>query len=153
MLGAGGLALYVGWTKRWRKWHKVIGYSYISAGSIGAFTALALSIMFDHTPLSLGVATGTLSLVWLAFAGMALRAALNKRFDSHRDWVIRSYVVSWTFVGCRLAQEVPLFNYLGEEGITAAIWLYWVTPILICEIAIQWKQGSKIKVVAVNNAQ
>jgi hypothetical protein len=153
MLGAGGLALYVGWTKRWRKWHKVIGYSYIGAGSLGALTALALSIMFDHTPLSLGVSTGTLSVVWLAFAGMALRAALNKRFDSHREWVIRSYVVSWTFVGCRLAQEVPLFNYLGEEGITAGIWLYWITPILICEIALQWKHGSRIKMAAVNNAQ
>jgi hypothetical protein len=29
MLGAGGLALYIGWKKRWRKWHKVIGIGII----------------------------------------------------------------------------------------------------------------------------
>lgn len=153
MLGAGALALYVGWTKRWRRWHKFIGYSYLSGGSLGAVTALILSIGLSHTPQSLGVSTGTLAVVWLAFAAMALRAAINKRFDSHREWVIRSYVVSWTFVGCRIAQEVPLFNYLGDEGITAGIWLYWITPVLICEIALQWRRGARLKTTAVNNSQ
>jgi hypothetical protein len=144
MLGVGALAIYVGWTRRWRSWHKVIGYSYLGGGALGAVTALVLSITLDHTPLSLGVATATLAVVWLAFAAMALRAAVNERFDSHREWVIRSYVVTWTFVGCRVAQEFPLFGYLGDEGLTAGIWLYWITPVLICEIALQWRRGARV---------
>lgn len=153
MLGAGALALYVGWTKRWRSWHKIIGYLYLGGGSLGAVTALVLSIWLSHTPRSIGVSTGTLSVVWLAFAAMALRAARNHRFDSHREWVIRSYVVSWTFVGCRIAQEVPMFNYLGDEGVTAGIWLNWITPILICEIALQWRRGARLPIAAVNSTQ
>lgn len=144
MLGAGALALYVGWTKRWRRWHKVIGYSYFGIGGVGALVGLYLSLHPPHPPASVGVATGALAVTWLAFAAMALRAALNRRFDSHREWVIRSYVVTWTFVGCRMAQTFPIFAGLGDEGVTAAIWLYWIAPVLICEIALQWKRGGRI---------
>jgi len=98
-----------------------------------------------HPPVSVGVATATLAVTWLAFAAMAWRAAWNRRFDTHREWVIRSYVVTWTFVGCRLAQLVPVFGYLGEEGVTAGIWLYWVAPVLVCEIALQWRRGGRIR--------
>jgi hypothetical protein len=89
------------------------------------------------------VATGTLAVVWLAVAAMALRAARNRRFPVHRDWMIRSYVLTWTFVGCRLATNLGLFPGPGEEGVTAAIWLNWIMPFVICEIALQWKAGSK----------
>jgi hypothetical protein len=142
MLVAGGLALYIGWTKRFRAAHKVVGYTYLLGGSLGACAALILSLHPFHPPLSLGVSTGTLAVVWLVFAAMAWRAAWNRRFESHREWVIRSYVVTWTFVGCRIAQLVPPFPSLGLEGVTAGIWLYWIAPILICEVAIQWSRGS-----------
>lgn len=144
MPGAGTLALYVGWTRRWRRWHKTIGYAYLGGGSFGAIAALVLSIEPRHPPMSVGVATGALAVVWLAFAAMALRAARNRRFDSHREWVVRSYVVTWTFVGCRMAQMFPLFAPLGDEGVTAAVWLYWIAPILICEIVLQWKRGAPL---------
>ena len=92
-----------------------------------------------HSPHSLYVATGTVAVVWLAFTAMALRAALNGRFEAHKGWMIRSYVVTWTFVGCRMAGFVPVFPRLGEEGVTAMIWLNWVVPVLICELVLQWR--------------
>lgn len=144
MLWAGAAALFIGWTGRLRSLHKWAGYAYLGGGSLGAVVALWLSIYPPHPPYSVGVATGALAVTWLAFAAMALRAALNRRFDTHREWVIRSYVVTWTFVGCRMAQTVPVFAHLGEEGVTAGIWLYWVAPVLICEIALQWERGGRL---------
>jgi hypothetical protein len=144
MIWAGAGALFIGWTGRLRRWHKWFGYAYLGGGSIGAAVALWLSLHLTHPPISLGVATATLAAAWLAFAAMALRAALNRRFESHREWVIRSYVLTWTFVGCRIAQEVPVFAKLGQEGATAGVWLYWVAPILICEIALQWARGAPL---------
>lgn len=145
MILSGAAALYVGWTGRWRRFHKAIGYSYLLLGGLGAVSAILLSVNLSHPPVSVGVATGTLGVVWLAFAAMAWRAAKNRRFDSHKEWVVRSYVVTWTFVGCRIAQAVPVFGHLGPEGITAGIWLYWVAPVLLCEIAIQWQRGSPLR--------
>jgi hypothetical protein len=140
---AGAGALYIGWTKRTFKRHRWFGYTYLTVGSLMALSALALSIEAPHEPRSLYVATGTLAVVWLAVAAMALRAARNRRFLVHRDWMIRSYVLTWTFVGCRLATNLGLFPGLGKEGVTAAIWLNWIIPFVICEIALQWKAGSK----------
>jgi hypothetical protein len=142
---AGGGALYIGWTRRAFRRHRWFGYSYLGLGSIMAVSALLLSLDAPHEPRSLYVATGTLAAVWLAVAGMALRAARNQRFLVHRDWMIRSYVLTWTFVGCRIATNLNLFPDLGPEGVTAAIWVNWVVPFVVCEIALQWNAAGKAK--------
>jgi hypothetical protein len=56
--------------------------------------------------------------------------------------MIRSYVLTWTFVGCRIAQNVDFFPALGAESVTAAIWVNWIVPLVVCEIALQWRAGS-----------
>ena len=145
MILSGAANLFIGWTRLGFRFHKFIGYSYLLLGGIGAVSAIALSISLRHPPVSVGVATATLGAVWLTFAAMAWRAAKNRRFETHREWVIRSYVVTWTFVGCRLAQSFPLFGYLGAEGITAGIWLYWVVPVIVCEVALQWRRGAALR--------
>jgi hypothetical protein len=143
VLLAGAGALYIGWTRRAFKRHKWFGYSYLGLGSVMALSAFALSLEAPHEPRSLYVATGTLAVAWLAVAAMAFRAARNRRFLVHRDWMIRSYVLTWTFVGCRIATNFNLFPALGPEGVTAGIWVNWIVPFLVCEIALQWKMGSK----------
>jgi hypothetical protein len=143
MLGLGAAALYVGWTSRRFRWHRALGQAYLVLGGLGAAAALVLSIRAPHEPRSLYIATGTLAAVWLAVAAMAWRAARNRRFDSHREWVLRSYVLTWTFVGCRLAGKVPLFEGLGAEAVTAMIWMNWIVPLVVCELALQWRRGER----------
>jgi hypothetical protein len=86
------------------------------------------------------MSTLTLALAWLGCAAMAYRAVRNKRYDSHRDWIIRSYVLAWSFVFCRIASRVPEIDGLG--GGHAFIWLSWVAPLIICEFALQWRAGA-----------
>ncbi len=144
MLGLGAAALYIGWTRKAFRRHKWFGYCYLILGGSGAIFALVLSVQAPHLPRSLYMATGTLAAVWLAVAAMAWRAARNKRFDSHREWMIRSYVLTWTFVGCRLATMIDFYPWLGPESTTAAIWINWIVPLVICEIALRWKEGAKL---------
>ncbi|MDP8993432.1 MAG: DUF2306 domain-containing protein [Pseudomonadota bacterium] len=142
MLGLGAAALYIGWTRRAFRRHRWFGYAYLGVGSLGTTAALGLSALSPHEPASLYVATGTLSAAWLLVAAMAWRAARNRRFDSHRDWMVRSYVLSWTFVGCRMANVLNLFPSPEGEAVTAQIWMFWIVPYLLCEMALQWKRGS-----------
>jgi hypothetical protein len=69
---------------------------------------------------------------------MALRAAPNRRLDAHREWMIRSYVLTWTFAGCRAAGTVTALATLGDPGGAAIIWVSWVVPLLACECILQW---------------
>ena len=146
MLFFGGVNLYVGATRKHFKFHKLVGRFYLLGGSIGAITAIALALSPAHKSdpsvvlTNLSSSLVTLALAWLAAAAMAYRAVRNRRFDSHRDWVIRSYVLAWAFVFCRIASRVPAVGDLG--GGQAFIWLSWVAPLLICEVAIQWRAGA-----------
>ena len=148
VLIAGAAALYVGWTRRQFRWHKWIGYTYLGSGSINAGAALLASVLSYREPKSLYIATASIAIFWFVFAAMAWRAAWNRRFDTHREWVIRSYVLTWTFVGCRLAAKVDFYPWLGIEGVTAAIWVNWIVPVLLCEVALQWNRGSRLTPVA-----
>ena len=139
MLLGGAIALRIGLTREWFRWHKLAGYTYISLGSIAAFTALERSLDTAHTP---GLSTGMLAAAWLAVTAMAFRAIRNKRYDQHREWMIRSYVLAWTFVFCRFWTRAAPSTLQGTES--DMIWATWVGPILLAEIALQWSRGRSV---------
>ena len=139
MLVFGAIALRIGLTREWFRWHKVAGYSYIIGGSVGAIVALIRSFDTKHTP---GLATGALAVVWLLFTGMAYRAILNRRIDQHRAWMIRSYVAALTFTFCRFWTRVMPSALQGGE--TDMIWLTWTMPLFFAEAWLQWKAGARL---------
>ncbi|MGK0491324.1 DUF2306 domain-containing protein [Sphingomonas echinoides] len=142
MIVLGAIALFIGWTRRLFRWHRWFGRAYLVLGSMAAILVFALGAVAPHDPKSLYIATDTLALTWLAVAAMGWRAARNGRFAAHREWMIRSYVLSWTFVGCRLATMIDFYPWLGSEGLTAAVWVNWIVPLVVCEIALRWRDGS-----------
>lgn len=144
-----GLAnLYIGSTGRYFAYHKLIGRVYLFGGSIGVLTAIVVTLSPEHKSAGAGMFTNlsvslsTLGAAWLIAAGMGFRAIRNQQYDSHRDWMIRSYILAWAFVFCRIVSRVPAVGELG--GGEAFIWLSWVAPLIICEIALQWRDGSKM---------
>ena len=147
MLFCGAINLYIGATRRHFKYHKLVGRTYLIGGSLGAIIAIVIALGPAHKTdgaamlTNLSTSLSVLAIAWLAAASMAYRAVRNKRYDSHRDWIIRSYVLAWAFVFCRLASRVPTVAELGEGQ--AFIWLSWVGPLIVCEIALQWRAGSK----------
>lgn len=139
MLIAGAIALRIGLTRHWFRWHKPAGYTYIGSGSIGATLALIRSFDTSHTP---GLATGSLAAVWIAFTAMAFRAIRNRRIDQHRAWMIRSYVAAWTFVACRFWTRAMPSALQG--GDTDMIWVTWVMPLFAAEMMLQWRAGARL---------
>jgi hypothetical protein len=143
MLFSGAAALYIGSTKRFFRYHRYVGYTYVTGGALGAGTALAIALANPHQSVASASATGTLALAWLFATFMAWRSARNRRFDTHRPWMIRSYVLTWTFVFCRLLGTVPAVASAGKEVEHALLWLTWVLPMMICEVALQWHATSR----------
>ena len=151
MLFLGGANLYLAAIRANYQVHRLVGRAYLLLGSIGALLAINITLSPAHKPAGSPVlSNASLSLTmlasgWLIAAGMGWRAVRNRRIPAHRDWMIRSYVLAWSFVFCRLASRVPEIGGLG--GGEAFIWMSWVAPLMICEIALQWRSGGpQIKV-------
>jgi hypothetical protein len=153
MLVLGAVNLYLGATRKYFRLHRPLGLLYLLGGSISAVSAIVLALGNGHGKAStefafeplrandLGWALATLGAAWLVCAAMGWRAALNRRFLSHQAWMIRSYVLVWSFVLCRLIGQIPSFPELGSGG--AIAWLSWTIPLLVCEVALQWQGGSR----------
>jgi hypothetical protein len=71
---------------------------------------------------------------------MALIAIKARRFEIHKEWMIRSYVVTFGFVSFRLIDELNIFAGLGTERYATTAWLCWTIPLLFAEVALQWKR-------------
>lgn len=147
MLLLGAANLYLATRRVAFPLHRRIGQAYLGFGAIGTLSALIVTLTPFHKPpgspilTNISVSLAALSISWLAFATLGWRAARNRRFDSHRDWMIRAYVLVWAFVFCRLGSRVPQLGDLGNGE--AFSWLSWVGPLIVCEIALQWREGSR----------
>lgn len=147
MLFLGGLNLYLAARKDRFALHRRVGRYYLLLGTFGAIMAITILLTPAHKaaggPLLSNTTISLLMLAsaWLCFAALGWRAARNRQFATHADCMIRSYVLVWSFVFCRIASRVTDIDELGNGQ--AFIWLSWVGPLVLCEIVLQWGRGSK----------
>ena len=145
----GSIALFCGLPQfsarlrdRHRAVHRWTGRLYLTGVVIGVASAWYMSFhsAFGWT---MGVATFVLGAAWLATTAMAYVAVRRRQFQAHREWMIRSYVVTFAFVFFRLMYASPLFASTGTmlERATALLWLSFVVPLLMTEIVLQWRRS------------
>jgi hypothetical protein len=74
---------------------------------------------------------------------MAYVSVMRGRILQHKEWMIRSYVVTFAFVTFRWLNELTIAKTLmpqfAERGPTI-IWLSWTIPLLITELVLSWKK-------------
>jgi hypothetical protein len=122
--------------------HRWTGRLYLTGVIIGVASAWYMSF-YSAFGWTMGVATFVLGVAWVATTAMAYVAVRRHQFQAHREWMIRSYVVTFAFVFFRLMYASPLFAATGTmlERVTALLWLSFVVPLLITEIVLQWRRS------------
>ncbi len=118
--------------------HRWTGRLYLTGVALGVVSAWNMSF---HSVIgwTFGVATFFLGLAWVITTGMALLAILRRRVAAHREWMIRSYVVTFAFVFFRVLFVSPLFADAGTrlERMTSFLWMSFVVPLLVTEVVLQ----------------
>ena len=145
---AGGLiALLVGPVQLWLGLHNVkmnvhrtLGFLYIAGMVIGSIGAIGLALQTDG-----GVIFGSglffLAMAWITTTSLAFASIKKNLIDQHREWTIRSYVVTFAFVTFRAGQValtargVPL-----QEAIGIMAWACWAIPLLLTEAVLQGRK-------------
>jgi len=129
---------------RYLKFHRTLGKIYIVAIIIGSLCAFYMS--FTIAPKfnnAWSIALFFLALPWLVCVLMAYRMIRLKRIPQHKEWMIRSYVVTFAFVLFRYIEESTFASYLIEDAAQRAptvIWISWAIPLLITEVVLQWNK-------------
>ncbi len=135
-----GLAqIWLGLTGRTRQAHRVLGRLYgtgILLGSIGAYY-LALTIDPKYAAYAAGLFM--LSTAWIITTSMALLAIRRRAYAQHRDWMIRSYTVTFAFVIFRLLEPwLKQLHFASPDDVDAMLaWGCWSVPLLLTEPLIQ----------------
>lgn len=123
------------------KFHKVLGRVYVLSVFIAAPLAIVLS-NHRHDPRAIYfvaanvVQAGT----WFLVTAAAFLTARNRHFQQHREWMVRSYAVTFTFIGTRVLQPIPAWNRHSEAGFAMEIIVITFMAILIPDIAFHWRE-------------
>jgi uncharacterized membrane protein len=141
-ISVGLLQLWLGLTGRIGVLHRTLGRVYvvsIAVGSVGGFY-LALTIP-GHLPYSVGLFT--LCVAWVVTTAMAIYAIRTRRVEQHREWMLRSYTVTFAFVTYRLVSTVlrqwisVADDPVADDIDTLMAWACWAVPLLLAEPLIQ----------------
>ncbi len=146
---AGGiLALLVGPLQFWTalrsknmRLHRLSGRIYL--GSVGLSSMAAVYILtLPESSFGFRLGIAGLALSWITTTLFAYLAIRRKKITQHREWMVRSYVVTFGFVFFRLFLDILLTTEIASPGeiVSAVSWLCWAIPLLITELIIQGKK-------------
>ncbi len=92
----------------------------------------------DHSSCATSLGFALLAIGWLVTSAMAYRRIRQRIVDRHREWVIRSYALSFAAVTLRL--EKVGFAALGTDFATAYVavaWLAWIPNLVVAELIVR----------------
>lgn len=123
------------------KFHRVLGRIYVLSVFIAAPLAVIMS-NHRHDPRAIHFVAANIvqAGTWLLVTAAAFLTARNRHFQQHREWMIRSYAVTFTFVGTRVLQPIPAWNRHSEAGFAMEIIVITFMAILIPDIAFHWRE-------------
>jgi len=140
----GPVQLWLGETRRKVRWHRRLGWMYLGGVLISCGAAYYLAWT---SPLGWVFATGLfgLALTWTITTAMAYIAIARRIIDQHREWMIRSYVVTLAFVFFRVFAAATESMGIGTqlERLAAAAWFCWSMPLAITEPILQWRKCAR----------
>ncbi|PHN01356.1 DUF2306 domain-containing protein [Flavilitoribacter nigricans] len=128
--------------KKHPHFHRLSGRVYLFSILIASIAAIWLAVFHKilvdkHYIFALG-GIG-LAVAWLTTSGMALWAVKKRQFDQHREWMVRSYVVTCGFTTFRIV-AVNLNAYIQMDGFVIGdimAWACWAVPLLFAEVILQ----------------
>jgi hypothetical protein len=147
-IAAGSVALLVGPIQLWlgvsgrtSRLHRKFGLAYVTSVGVGAIAAFYLAA---HTRLGWVFGTGItgLGVAWVVTTSMAMAAIRRGLIPQHKEWMVRSYVVTFAFVTFRVLWAALKAAGIGtlQEQLGLSSWFCWAAPLLVAEAILQGRK-------------
>ena len=140
---SGMLALLIGpiqFSSRFRNRHltihRVLGRMYVLSVFVGAATGVALASGRPGFP-----GTSMQAAAWVVCTTAAFITARNRRIVQHRQWMARSYAVTFTFVSSRVLNLWPRYwSHLGDSLAAVGVIAFTLASLLVVDVGINWRE-------------
>ncbi|MBE3010181.1 DUF2306 domain-containing protein [Microbispora sp. NEAU-D428] len=98
-----------------RRIHRTLGRVYLLAGVLpSAVATIPVALWSGRLMTQVGLTTA--AALWLITAGLAYRAARRGDFDSHRNWMMRNYALTFLAVTARILVPLLLLVQIPFRG-------------------------------------
>jgi hypothetical protein len=83
-----------------------------------------------------------LATAWLVTSSLAFLAIKRHLYEQHKEWMVRSYVVTLGFVTFRILFSALEASGVGTlpEQLGVAAWFCWSVPLLVTEAVLQGRR-------------
>ena len=116
--------------------HRVLGRIYVISVFIGAFTGIALASGRPGLP-----GTSMQAAAWIVCTTAAFITARNRQITQHRQWMARSYAVTFTFVSSRVLNLWPRYwSHLGDTLSAVGVIAFTLASLLIVDLGLNWRE-------------
>ncbi len=139
---AGLVQIWLGLTGRTGPLHRTLGRIYVSGILVGSAGALYLALTIAPKHFAYAAGLFALACAWVLTTSMAVIAIRRRAFEQHREWMLRSYVVTFAFVTFRLFERLLLDWKIAPESEVDTLLAFacWSVPLLLAEPLIQWRR-------------
>jgi uncharacterized membrane protein len=118
------------------KLHRVLGRAYVVSVMIGAFTGIALAAGRPGLP-----GTTMQAAAWIICTTAAFLTARNRQITQHRQWMARSYAVTFTFVSSRVLNLWPRYwSHLGDVFSAVGVIAFTLVSLLVVDLGLNWRE-------------
>ena len=116
--------------------HRVLGRIYVLSVFVGAATGVALASGRPGFPGTCGQAAA-----WIVCTTAAFVTARNRQIIQHRQWMARSYAVTFTFVSSRVLNLWPRYwGHLGDSLSAVGVIAFTLASLLIVDLGLNWHE-------------
>ena len=116
--------------------HWVLGRIYVVSVFVGSFTGIALAWGRPGLP-----GTSMQAATWMVCTVAAFVTARSRQFAVHRQWMARSYAVTFTFVSSRVLNLVPAYwSHLGDVLSAVGVIAFTLASLLIVDLGLNWHE-------------
>ncbi|MCY1480806.1 hypothetical protein D3C87_68660 [compost metagenome] len=147
---AGGGALVLGFVQFWPKlrnfsWklHRIIGFLYLLAILLSSSCAVILAFTTAYeVNWAYAFSLQVWVTVWISATAIAYYAIIKRNVSLHKEWMVRSYIVTLAFIISGLAIKIPYVQNLGTfaDISPSLFWMGWSVPLYVYQIVLSSKK-------------
>jgi uncharacterized membrane protein len=122
--------------QRHLEFHRLLGRIYVISVFVGAFTGIALAAGRPGLP-----GTSMQAAAWIVCTSAAFITARNHQIAPHRQWMARSYAVTFTFVSSRVLNLWPRYwSHLGDTFAAVGVIAFTLASLLLVDLGLNWRE-------------